>query len=175
MWVFILLDVFIFSIFFVVFMYYRAHDVEGFSASQSFLNVNYGVFNTLILLTSSWCAVITLKCVRVGLIRYAKLFIVLAICFGICFGLSKVIEYNEKFSQGIGLTTDDFFMYYFLFTGMHLLHVIIGIIVLVYLWISMSDIDVGVLDIEMIEGGTAYWHMVDFLWILIFTLLYLLR
>jgi nitric oxide reductase NorE protein len=85
----------------------------------------------------------------------------------------KVIEYGAKFRAGITLTSNDFFMFYFMLTGIHLLHVLIGMGVLTFL---MRHTAAGVLDerrIQHLESGASFWHLVDLLWIVLFALLYL--
>lgn len=87
----------------------------------------------------------------------------------------KFFEYGEKIRAGIGLTTNDFYMYYYMFTGIHLLHVVIGMAVLGFLWhVSRKGASDGE-NMVMLETGASFWHLVDVLWIVLFALLYLMK
>jgi nitric oxide reductase NorE protein len=174
-WVFVLGDMFVFGLFFTVFVYYRGLDVELYRASQATLNQNYGALNTLLLLFSSWFVVLAVIDVREHAARYAARLLGLAMLCGLGFSLVKVVEYREKLGAGFGIMTNDFYMYYYIFTGLHFVHVIIGLGVLIYL---LSMVRAGVKsagELRIFESGAIYWHMVDLLWIVLFPLLYLLQ
>ena len=174
-WVFILGDMLIFALFFFVYMFYRTESIEQFRESQQSLNVNLGAINTIILLTSSWFVVSAVEAVRRNRRRTASRLFLLTFASGVAFGIIKIIEYGEKISAGITLNTNDFFMYYYMFTGIHFLHVIIGTFVLIFLYFKSRASTYTNHDIEAFESGASYWHMVDLLWIILFPLLYLLR
>ena len=178
-WIFIIGDMLVFALFFLVFVYYRGLDSEMFAQSQATLNLHYGAINTLFLLTSSWFVVLALHAVRQNRIYRARRLIALAGTCGFGFAVVKVFEYGEKIRSGYVLTTNDFFMYYYGFTGIHFLHLMIGMCVLVFLWfkckslIAVGDVKPG--DIQTFESGGAYWHLVDLLWIVLFLLIYLVK
>jgi nitric oxide reductase NorE protein len=175
-WVFIVGDMSIFGLFFVVFGYYYTQETELFLKSQATLNSNYGAFNTILLLSSSWFVVMALQAYRKQLLPLAGTFTKLAFLCGLGFASVKFVEYSEKISHGITLTTNDFYMFYYIYTGIHLLHVTIGMLVLVYLWSMTRKTEAPTAkDISAFEGGAVYWHMVDLLWIVLFPLLYLIR
>lgn len=174
-YIFIVGDMIIFSLFFVVFMFYRAHDVAMFAESQATLNQHYGAFNTLLLLTSSWFVVIGVEAARRRMQSVAKLMFPLAIACGVGFVIVKYFEWSEKIGKGITTHTNDFYMYYYMFTGIHLLHVIIGLAVLLFLWIKARRGVFEPADIQSYESGGVYWHMVDLLWIILFPLIYLVK
>ena len=174
-WVFVLGDMLIFALFFSVFVYYRGLDVAAFNTAQATLNQNYGALNTIILLFSSWFVVLGVVDIREQAGRYAARLFALGFICGAAFAAVKFFEYREKLQAGIGISTNDFYMYYFIFTGLHLLHVVIGMGVLAFLWTLARR---GVTDdaqLRMVESGGVYWHMVDLLWIVLFPLLYLMR
>ncbi len=175
MWVFVMADMMVFVILFGSFMLSRHQNPDLFEASRHSLNPNFGGVNTLILLTSSWCVALALDAVRKSRFVLAQRFIGGALLLGIAFMVSKAIEYTEKLEAGISLLTNDFFMYYFTLTGIHLFHVLAGNIVLIVLWFMARS---GSFDPErpvVLECGAIYWHMVDLLWIILFPLLYLMR
>jgi nitric oxide reductase NorE protein len=89
--------------------------------------------------------------------------------------VSKAIEYTQKLEAGITLLTNDFFMYYFTMTGIHLVHVVAGNVVLAVLWFKARARTFDPANPVGLEIGATYWHMVDLLWIMLFPLLYLVR
>ena len=174
-WIFIFGDMMIFSLFFLVYLYYRNLDIETFTASQVLLNQNLGAINTILLLTSSWFVAMGLHFARrKGTRASARLFFLAFLC-GVGFGVVKFFEWGAKISAGHTLTSSEFFMYYYIFTGVHFLHVIIGMLVLLFLVQKARKDHCAAGDISIYESGGAYWHMVDLLWIVLFPLLYLVR
>tara|TARA_B110000503_G_scaffold139264_2_gene227289 strand:- start:194 stop:811 length:618 start_codon:yes stop_codon:yes gene_type:complete len=178
-WVFILGDMMVFSLFFLVFTYYRGQAPELFANSQATLNFNYAAINTLLLLTSSWFVALGLHAVRCNKPLLASRLLVLAGGCGLGFAGVKLLEYGEKIRAGYILTTNDFYMYYYIFTGIHFLHLIIGMVVLIFLWSKCKKLRLAgkttASDIQTFESGAAYWHMVDLLWIVLFPLIYLVK
>jgi nitric oxide reductase NorE protein len=174
-WVFVMADMTVFAILFGSFMSSRHQNYALFEASRHALNPNFGGVNTLILLTSSWCAALALDAVRKSRFVLAQGFIGGAILCGVAFMVSKAIEYTEKLEAGVSLLTNDFFMYYFTLTGIHLFHVLAGNIVLIVLWFMARSRSFDPERPVVLECGAIYWHMVDLLWILLFPLLYLVR
>ena len=79
----------------------------------------------------------------------------------------KWAEYADKFAAGISTETNSFFMFYYLATGFHAIHVLFGIVVLMIVAWKNS--------IDNIITGTAFWHMVDLIWVILFPLIYLMR
>ena len=174
-WVFVLGDMLVFALFFSVFVYYRALDVELFAQSQATLNQNFGALNTVILLFSSWFVVMGVIDLRERAGRLAPHLFAAGFLCGLAFALVKYFEYGEKFAAGIGVTTNDFYMYYFIFTGLHLVHVLVGMVILALLW-RMARAGIGSpRQLKLVESGGIYWHMVDLLWIVLFPLLYLMK
>lgn len=174
-WVFILGDMLIFSLFFLVYLYYRNLDIDGFNASQVLLNLNYGAINTLLLLTSSWFVALGLDAVRQQRAEIAARLYSLALLCGVGFASVKYLEWGEKIRAGHTMVSDDFFMYYYVFTGVHFLHLLIGMGVLVFLVVKLRAGKQATNDVQTFESGGAYWHMVDLLWIALFPLLYLVK
>ena len=174
-WIIIGGDLMIFSLFFCVFLYYRAQELRLFIASQLHLNQTLGFINTLFMLTSSWFVALAVRAARRNLGRTTPMLLALGLFCGIGFVVVKVFEYGEKIRAGITLITNDFYMYYFVFTGIHLLHVLIGMGVLVAMILYTKSGEYTPTKIKHLETGAIFWHLVDLLWIVLFALLYLLR
>ena len=174
-WVFVIADMTVFAVLFGSFMVSRHHNPALFEASRHALNPNFGGVNTLILVTSSWFAALALDAVRKSRFVLAQRFIGGALLCGLAFMVSKAVEYTEKLEAGVSLLTNDFFMYYFTLTGIHLFHVLAGIVVLVVLWFMARSRSFEPERPVVLECGAIYWHMVDLLWIILFPLLYLVR
>ncbi|MHC9295721.1 cytochrome c oxidase subunit 3 [Mycobacterium sp. LTG2003] len=173
MWVFVLGDLVIFSAYFVIFMVYRSQQPELFLASQQHLSINFGVANTLLLLASSWFVARSVLATRDGQYQRAMH---LTLCGGACgvlFMAIKAFEWSAKIGQGFTFPSNDFFMFYYMLTGVHVFHVALG---LVFLGVSYADLrNPKLRRITMVETGAMYWHLVDLLWIVIFTLVYVMR
>lgn len=175
-WVFIIGDMLVFAAFFVSYLRERADDVAVFAASQRELNQWFGLANTLVLLMSSLFVVYAIRSLQK---RHESgtspaLFAAAIACgFGFC--ILKGFEWWAELSHGVTPATNDFFMMYFLMTGVHLFHVLVGIGVLFFLFATSRKAEVADSRIAVAEGGACFWHMVDLLWIGVFTLVYLVH
>lgn len=174
-WVFLLGDMTVSAILFSVYLFYRGQDSNLFNTSQLKLNQTFGVINTLVLLTSSLLVVTAVRAVRQNAFQLARTLTYGAMACGVIFVMNKVIEYSQKISHGIVPGTNQFFMYFYVMTGLHLFHVVIGmallgLIVKLTRKPTLTDREHGYL-----EGAACFWHMVDLLWIVIFPLLYLVK
>jgi len=174
-WVFVAADMTVFGILFGLFMAARRANPAVFDASRDSLNPDFGGVNTLILLTSSWFVVMALAAVRRSRFSTAQHWLGGAFLCGVAFMVSKAIEYTGKLSAGVTLLTNDFYMYYFTMTGIHLAHVVAGNVVLAVMWFKARARSFDPANPVPLECGATYWHMVDLLWIMLFPLLYLVR
>jgi len=174
-WVFIGADAVIFAILFASFMQDRLHNPAMYEASRHTLNMNLGGIDTLILLTSSWAVVLAIQALKRDLADRVPRYLLAGALTGLMFMVSKSIEYFEKFADGIRPATNDFYMWYFTLTGIHLLHVVFGTSLLTYLWINSRRGAYSSSNRVVPECVASYWHLVDLLWIVIFPLLYLMK
>jgi nitric oxide reductase NorE protein len=174
-WVFIFGDMVVFAILFATYLYYRAQDPKLFTTSQQALHQTYGAINTLLLLLSSLLVVIAVRSVRRQMHHVAPWLILGAIACGIAFSALKVAEYTETAGAGVDPSTNNFFMSYFVYTGLHWFHLLVGLGVLLYLFTLARKPVLTSRQFGFLEGGASYWHMVDLLWIVLFSLLYLVR
>ena len=176
-WVFIIGEMFLFGAMYFIFMSNRFWSPEHllvFEAGQKALNQAYGALNTGLLLTSSWFMVLGLKAAREGQGEVGKSFMKLTLLCGAGFVCVKFFEYSEKVQSGLTLNTDAFFKIFYMYTTLHLMHVLVGMVVILYLIKHCFKKECQSPDnIKIIEGGACFWHLVDLLWIGIFTLIYL--
>ncbi|MCV6981653.1 cytochrome c oxidase subunit 3 [Mycolicibacterium pulveris] len=174
-WIFILGDMSIFSGFFVVYLVYRSGDAQLFDSSAAYLQPLFGVINTLLLLSSSLLVVVGIRAVRLGERTLAPGCFIGAILCGVGFSVMKILEYSDKVRHGITPTTNEFWMYFYVLTGLHFFHLLVGIGVLLYLTVKARKVILTAKELAFIEGGACFWHMVDLLWIVLFPLLYFVR
>jgi nitric oxide reductase NorE protein len=175
LWVFVIADMTVFAVLFGCFIVGRHQNPILFEQARHALNPNFGGVNTLILLTSSWFVALALDSVRKSRFQLAQRLLAGAFLCGLAFMVSKGIEYTEKLNANITLLTNDFFMYYFTLTGIHLFHVVAGTVVLAVLWRKAGARSFDPERPIVLECGAIYWHMVDLIWIILFPLLYLVR
>ena len=172
-WVFLFGDMIVFGAFFATFMYQRGQAPELFDTSRQTLSITIGLINTLILLTSSLFVVTAIRAIRTDQRTTARMLFVGALVCGLAFVGLKAVEYTAKVHEGHTLNQNAFYLYDFILTGLHLFHVLIGIVVLVLLSTQARRVELGTTRMAVVEGGACFWHLVDLLWIVLFPLLYL--
>jgi nitric oxide reductase NorE protein len=176
-WVLVTGDLLLFSVFFIVLLTYRAAEPALFASSQRSLDQLIGALNTLLLLTSSLFIALAVKSIRSGTppARSAPRLIATAALLGLGFVIVKAFEWSARFAAGQTISSNDFFMFYFMYTGIHLLHVLLGLIVLSLLFLVSRRPSLDANAIRHIESGGIFWHLVDLLWVVLFALFYLLK
>jgi nitric oxide reductase NorE protein len=174
-WVFILGDMTVFALLFATFAYYRAQQVQIYLLSQAALNRTFGLTYTLLLLTSSWVVALGIDSVRKGRPSAARPLFAIAFACGASFVIMKCFEYSAKVRAGITPMTNDFYSFYYILTGLHLMHVLVGMIVLLFMRALARTSHPTNSQIALLECGATYWHMVDALWIVLFPLFYLMK
>jgi nitric oxide reductase NorE protein len=173
MWIFVLGDMVFFGAYFVIFMYYRTRERDMFLQSQRHLSLASGVINTLFLLASSWYVARAVQAVRDGKHRKACQLVGAGATFGIAFVVLKGHEWYALSHHGFKLSTNEFFMFYFALTAIHVFHVLIGIFILGFAGRELRRDDLR--RDWVIEAGATYWHMVDLIWVVLFAILYVMR
>lgn len=175
LWVLLFGDMAVFTVLFTVYLSRRTKDPSLFARSQDLLDRTIGATNTAVLLTSSLLVVLGTTAMRRHQTHWARRFLFGGALVGLCFVAFKAHEYHALFTAGITPSTNDFFMYYFVLTGLHLAHVIVGLILLTVLASTADRPSPSSAHIAFVEGGACFWHMVDLLWIVIFPLVFLVR
>ena len=186
MWVFLVTEVLFFGGLFCTYAIYRAWYPQAFAAASHELDVTLGTINTAVLITSSLTMALAVHAAQLGQRRLLMIFLVLTMALGAVFLGIKSVEYYHKFTEhhvpGPAFQFEKehvqhaqiFFSLYFMMTGLHALHMVIGLgIMLVMLWLAWR----GTITSEYygpIEISGLYWHFVDIVWIFLFPLLYLL-
>ena len=173
MWVFVLFEAFVFTAYFAVYVVSRTRSPSLFLESQAHLSLHVGVFNTLVLLASSWSVARCVQAARGHSFEAALTNAHLTMLFGSVFLVSKVLEWATEIGRGFTFTTDEFFSFYYFLTGIHFVHLLIGFVVL---GVAVRELrNPARRSQETIETCATYWHTIDVLWILIFALLYVMR
>jgi nitric oxide reductase NorE protein len=173
MWVMVLGDFVFFGAYFIIFMVHRAMAPELFLQSQQHLNLTIGVVNTLVLLTSSWFIVRSVATARSGDYQGAVRLTYLGGACGVLFIAIKAYEWSAEIAAGHTMPANEFFLFYYMLTGVHLFHVGLGLLILGIVVRELRNPRKR--RVSMVESGATYWHMVDLLWIVIFGLLYVMR
>jgi nitric oxide reductase NorE protein len=175
LWILLFGDMAVFAVLFAVYLQRRGQQPALFASSQDTLNRNLGALNTLLLLASSLLVVLATRAVRGASRARAPRLVAGAFAFGVGFIVVKAFEYHEKFTAGLTPSTNKFYMYYFVLTGLHLGHLVVGLVVLIVLWTLSRKTELSKTQLMFFEGGACFWHMVDLLWIVIFPLIFLVR
>ena len=174
-WIFVCGDLIIFSLFFCVFTYARSKNVELFNQSQQALAVELGALNMVLLLCSSWFVATAVNELRHKRPKAVPWLLSGTFLLGFGFVVVKIIEYSDKINHGIGVNTNDFYMYYYIFTAIHFLHLLVGLAVIFALILKSRNHEVALKETRSFEVGGIFWHMVDLLWIVLFSLIYLVK
>lgn len=173
MWMFVLFETLLFTGYFSVYLVSRTQDRELYLASQADLDLRIGVVNTIALLLSSWAIARCVQAARAGAYRSAMRNAYLTVLLGLVFLVSKIGEWIKQIHMGNTFTSNEFFQHYFFLTSIHCIHVLIGFVVLgVLLYQLKSPLRRSQ---QLVETCATYWHTIDFLWVLIFALLYVVR
>lgn len=166
-WLLIISEIAVFGAGFAGFVIAFLLDPETFIRSQDTLNRLAGAINTMVLVTSGLFAALAVKEESEGRTGRMRMWILLAILTGLVFLGVKYVEYAGEIAAGHTIDTNTFFTLYYLLTGFHALHVVLGIVILaVVAWKHSLD---------NLETGAAFWHMVDLIWVILFPVVYLLR
>jgi cytochrome c oxidase subunit 3 len=187
MWLFLATEILLFGGLFVVYSIYRYLHPELFKLANVFLDVSLGTINTIVLLFSSLTVVLAIHAVKKDDRNMIIFNLILTIICASIFLYIKYLEYSHKihagllpglfFSNNIIHANDQihiFFSIYFLMTGLHGIHVLIGIIIFIWLIFRVIRGDFHSKYYQPIELGGLYWHLVDIIWIFLFPLLYLI-
>jgi cytochrome c oxidase subunit III len=185
MWIFLATEVLLFTALFAAYSVYRYLYPEGFAESSRSIETWIGFVNTLVLVTSSFTVATGLHFASRGEGRRTALFFGISVLLALAFLGFKAIEYTHHFQEGQlpgryytfeGVHAPGaslFFALYFLITGLHAFHVVVGMTVLIVIGALAYG---GRFTAEYhvpVENAALYWHLVDLIWIFVFPLIYL--
>lgn len=187
MWLFLATEVLLFGVLFAGFALYRWEELDKFHHASKELNWRLGALNTVVLLLSSFSAAMAVDGVQRGQQQKLVRSLIITISCAVVFLVVKTIEYSAKYHHGIFPGVLDhhgnafpyyqefgaFFGFYFIMTGLHGLHVLIGIGYLGWVLLKARQGRFSPRYYTPVEMGVLYWHLVDLIWIYLFPLLYL--
>jgi nitric oxide reductase NorE protein len=171
LWIIIFLELFTFGMAIIGLVYGAKVSPDLFHDSSNELNRTYGTINTLFLLTSGFFMATTVHLFRENKLKKASYYLNLTMIGGVLFILLKTIEYYEKIQHGFIMGYNEFFNFYWLLTGFHVIHVAVGLILLLIMKYSIKK---GSALLEDVEANATFWHMCDLIWLLLFPALYLI-
>ena len=202
MWLFLLTEIMFFGGMFAAYLIYRNWYYPAFAAASNTLSITLGAINTAVLITSGFAMAMGVWCAETRRRKGLGISLIFTILFGLVFLGIKYVEYSEKFelhhvpgadfsisqfvhpsaashetplSPDMAEKTQIYFSLYFAMTGMHALHMIIGIALLVWLLVRAQQGAYTSGYVQPIEYFGLYWHFVDIVWIFLFPLLYLIN
>jgi cytochrome c oxidase subunit III len=183
MWIFLYSEIILFGGLFVLYAVYFHNFPADFAAGGKELNRIIGTINTLVLLISSFTVAASITAVQRQKTAQAIALILFSLGCGLLFLVNKYFEWGAKFEHGLYPNSDRlyeaepgfniFFGLYYTITGLHGLHVVIGMILLSISLVLVIKGRVNAGRYAMLENSGLYWHLVDLIWIYVFPLFYL--
>ena len=183
MWLFIFTELILFGGLFVAYGMYRSLHPHDFHHASGELNVPLGVTNTVILLTSSLTMVLSIAAIRLQRKNQSLLFLGATVVLGCAFLVNKFFEWKAKIGHGLYPGSEHllarppgerlFFGLYYGMTGLHGLHVTVGVIVLAVMFALLRRDRIRHDDFIKLENAGLYWHLVDVIWVFLLPLFYL--
>ena len=184
MWLFLFTELLLFSGLFILYAVYFAREPESFATAARELNTFLGAANTAVLLTSSLCVALATTAIQRGNRTLTLALLAGTIGTALLFLFNKYLEWTAKFAHGIypnaptvkALPPGEqvFYSLYFIITGLHGVHVLVGLGLFLYVLTCVRDGKVHAEDYGLLENAGLYWHLVDLIWIFIFPLFYLI-
>lgn len=188
MWAFLITEIMFFGGLFIGYIVYRSLYPAAFAEASNLLDYRLGAINTAVLICSSLTMVLAVRAAQLGQRRPLVIFLVLTIILGSAFLVNKGFEYSHKFHEHLvpgpnfgpsqplahPQQAQLFFGFYFGMTGLHALHMIIGIVILAIYVVQAQRGRFSQDYFTPIDIIGLYWHFVDIVWIFLFPLLYLI-
>ena len=183
-WLFIFTELLFFGGLFVTYAVYRHANVQAFHLAAMELDVAVGTINTVILLISSMTIAMATTSIQKKDKRTTLILIWITLLLALAFMVNKYFEWSGKIGHGIwpgsplledlGRGDTLFFGLYFFMTGLHALHIIIGMVLIVVIYVRVQKDKITHDNYQLLENGGLYWHLVDLIWIFLFPLFYLI-
>ncbi|OIP81183.1 MAG: cytochrome C oxidase subunit III [Porphyromonadaceae bacterium CG2_30_38_12] len=184
MWLFIFTELLLFGGLFLVYSIFRSQYPDSFHEGSLELSVTIGAINTIILLVSSASVAVALTAIQKNNTKLSMQMLLLTVFLAAAFLVNKYFEWGAKFHHGLYPGSELmqlldrghhlYFSLYFFMTGLHALHIIIGMILLLISYFKVKAGKVKMDDFMHLENAALYWHLVDLIWIFLFPLMYLI-
>lgn len=186
MWLFIFTEFLLFGGLFLIYATYRFLNPDAFHLAAEELNTTIGAVNTIILLVSSMTIAMSTTALQKNQKKATLWLLAATLVLGLIFLVNKYFEWGTKFEHGIypgsefmintrGKGEILFFGLYFVMTGLHALHIIIGLIIILTAFGRIITGRVNAGRPVLLENAGLYWHLVDLIWIFLFPLFYLIK
>lgn len=184
MWLFLFTEILLFGGLFLLYAVYRSQYAREFHDAAQGLSTTLGAINTIVLLTSSLTMALSIVALRQGKKKSSLILQVTTILLGLAFLVNKYFEWSGHFHEGIYPDSPQllsrshgeilFYGLYYVMTGLHGIHVIIGMVAIAaMLWLTVRG-SVSAGNFNKLENTGLYWHLVDIIWIYLFPLFYLI-
>jgi cytochrome c oxidase subunit III len=186
MWLFIFTELLLFGGMFIVYSVYRYLNPDAFHLAGEELNTFLGAVNTVILLISSMTIAMSTSAIQKNNIKLTMILQAITLFLAFVFLVNKYFEWGAKFGHGIFPGSEHmldtmsqgeilFFGLYFVMTGLHGLHILIGMGLIVWTMIELKQRKIHAGKYDLLENSGLYWHLVDIIWIFLFPLFYLIH
>jgi cytochrome c oxidase subunit 3 len=185
MWLFLFTELLLFGGMFILYAAYRFMFSDAFSIASIRLDRIIGSVNTIILLTSSLTVVLSITALKRNQKKFAIFLLLFTMICGLLFLVNKYFEWSAKIQHGIypkgpemaNLPDGEVMFYglYYVMTGLHGLHVLVGLIFFTFILIFVLKNKITSENIQKFENSGLYWHLVDIIWIFLFPLFYLIH
>ncbi len=170
-WIIIFLELITFGIALIAMVVSNNEDPELFHNSRLQLNKVLGTINTIFLITSGFFMAKSVAELKMQNTKKSSLYLNLTMLGGLLFLALKSVEYYFKIEAGFTIGYNTFFTYYWLLTLFHLVHVIVGLVIL---FVVSRSLKKNKANLEDFEASAAFWHMCDLIWLLLFPVIYLI-
>lgn len=184
MWLFLFTEILLFGGLFIVYSTYRYLYPDAFHLAARELDLTIGTINTMVLFVSSTTVSMAITSLQRGNSRLSSRLILITMALGLVFLVNKYFEWGVKIGHGLypgseqlaafGFGDTLFFGLYFAMTGLHALHMIIGIVIWGFAYIYIIKGKTTQYKPTLVENSGLYWHLIDVIWIFLFTLFYLI-
>lgn len=175
MWFFILAELTVFALLILAFAITERLDPELYTLNRARLDLSTGLALTISLLTSGYLAAMAVTAIRKKSPRLGSGLLLGACLSATVYTTLKFGEYQHLASQGLDIDANRFFTLYWIVTGFHFLHVLLGLIILAFMSLRAWRNYYPPEQLGNLESGVLYWHMVDLIWVVLFPLIYLPR
>ena len=184
MWLFLFTEMLLFGGLFIVYSVYRYINADAFHLAAHELSVPIGTINTILLLISSATIAMSITAIQKKNKKFALLLLAITVLLGIVFLVNKYFEWGHHIKEGIfpgsptlalrGQGDVLFYGLYYFMTGLHALHIIIGLIFIGFIARMIIQDKISSDNHVLLENSGLYWHLVDLIWIFLFPLFYLI-